>query len=134
MNKIIKKIKKTFAPKIVYKLLVDIFFLSLIVTALFIALDDLIPNILDTYISPFKLFAFLFIIFGIIIYTANRLELSFKLKKSKRWTFILSLLLFAFAVTIAGIRGGFTFDIITTIFSLLTFLLLVKNLHTNNLF
>ena len=126
MNKIIKKIKKTFTAKIVYKLLVDIFFLSLIVTALFIALDNLIPNILDAYISPFKLFAFLFIIFGIIIYTANRLEISFKLKKSKRWMLVLSLLLFTFAVTIAGIRGGLAFDIITTTFSLLTFLLLIK--------
>jgi len=118
------QIKKLLRNIITYKILIDIFFLLLLVTSFFIIAETLLPGIVSAYISPFYLFTSVFLIIALIALTSHEQNIYTPTKKSSKILFFSSVLIFIAIISISSFSYGYLFGSIIVILATATFVLL----------
>jgi len=118
------KIKHILKNPLTYKIFIDILFLLIITTAIFLAFEVIIPGIITIYISPFILFSSLFILVWLVAKLAHHINVAAQITRHNKIITVLTSFFFALLIGIVGFRYGFFLDSIIVIFSLLTFILL----------
>ena len=118
------QIKKLLRNIITYKILIDIFFLLLLVTSFFIIAETLLPGIVSVYISPFFLFTSIFLIIALIALASHKQNIYTPTKKSSKTLFFSSVLIFITITSISSFSYGYLFGGIIVILATATFILL----------
>jgi len=113
-----QKIKKILENPITYKLLIDVFVLTLIAMIIFITGETIIPGIISAYVSPITAFAIIFVLISIIAFITHKTHVSTKPTSQKKSLFILSIIFFIALISIASFRFDFFFGSIVVIFSI----------------
>lgn len=100
---------------ITYKILIDIIILSLIFACGFVVLEAILPGIISEYISPFKLFSGLYVLFITAIWLAHKQKISFPIKKGSKLLFAIALIIFCICIGVASLRLGPLLAILSTL-------------------
>ncbi len=117
------QIKNLIKNPITYKILVDIFFVTLLIISGFIIAETMLPGLISAYISPFLLFISIFLIIISISFVARKQHIHTNITKSKKVLLALSILLFTIFISIASLNYGYFFGSIIIILSITTFIL-----------
>ncbi len=117
------QIKNLIKNPITYKILVDIFFVTLLIISSFIIAEAMLPGLISAYISPFLLFISIFLIIIVISFVARKQHIHTNITKSKKVLLALSILLFTIFISIANLGYGYFFGSIIIILSITTFIL-----------
>ncbi len=117
------QIKNSIKNPITYKILVDIFFVTLLIISGFIIAETILPGLISAYISPFLLFISIFLIIIVISFVARKQHIHTNITKSKKVLLALSILLFTIFISIASLNYGYFFGSIIIILSITTFIL-----------
>ncbi len=126
MSQILNLIKNP----ITYKILIDIFFITLLIAGGFIITETLLPGLISAYISPFILFVSIFVIIIFISLTAKQQKIHTNIVQPNKFLLSLFVLLFVILISIAGLSYGYFFDSIVIIFST-AILMLLYSLFTD---
>ncbi|PID51858.1 MAG: hypothetical protein CR972_04955 [Candidatus Moraniibacteriota bacterium] len=110
-----KLIRETIKNPTTYKILIDIVVLLLFFVCGFIIFETILPGILSAFISPFKLFATLYILLTIVAFVAYKQNISFTSKKTHTFFFVFFLLIFCACVSLSSIRFNLLFAVLATL-------------------